>query len=534
MLKLERYYRVRLYRCARSFRLKVVLYPIAQLGRLCRLFKLKLNIYRQSGRIRAHLTNIFLGIVSSLLVWIGCEVQRRWRDEAYEQIELSLQETIAELDTTQEEEIQIRHRLEEYIDSPGKFRPENAVERQIVARFQEHLSEHQAGHNHISERKREEQFAAINLSIDELIRLTKELHKDPLLIDSCLIRLPIDSGEHATSKAIDELIHIGKITPSNGAHIRTLSNCLFGYSDKVLLEAQRIGSARVRTLSQTLNAVGKTVIGSSSQSLREIYSGYKKDQRAEQEQMLRLLIKSSLICLNFNDAYYFYDELLELNPTAELHAEYGRLLQIQNEVSAAITHYKVALELFEYERTRPTQTVHRTRGQEADVQNNLAILLQKNNDLEAAQQYYHKALRSYRLLAKHKNKFYQSDIAMTLNNLSNLHMKLNSPQKALQYYQQALQLYTRLYEQDETTYASHMATTLNNLAMTMKHTGQYSVAKAYYYQALGLKRKLARLQPDVYLPNVALTLNNLATLSHIQRRPTRGQGALSRGSEYSP
>lgn len=446
--------------------------------------------------------------------WLLARLQayQSQRDEAHEQITLILEETLTDLDVTEEEAEILRRRLEEYIKAPSKFQPKTGQEHQLVVQFEANLAEHQAGYNQLTERKRQEQLESINFGISELLELTRELRSSPHLVDSCLKGLPIELGERNTSLAIDELIDRGKISPRQGLQLKAISKYLYGYSDRVLIEAEREGHPRVEALSPTLDAVGRAVIGCGKQSLREIYANYQLGQMSEQEQMLRLLVKSSLVCLNFDEAYYFYEELLRINPTADLHAEYAHLLQLQNSVTEAIAHYKLALSLYKQERLQSRQSMHLLLPKIAAIDNNLGILLQGNNELDEAQHYYTKALRSYRLLAREQGDRYRSDIAMTLNNLGNLSMRRNKPKDAEEYYSQALKVYEVLYKSDKEAYASELATTLNNLGMVMKRVDRCTDSKLYYYKSLAIKRELARNQPDLYLPSIALTLNNLATM----------------------
>lgn len=442
-------------------------------------------------------------------------MQSRWNDEAKEQIERSVDETLAEFEVTKDREAYLRKRLEEYISAPSKFRPQNSEEQHLVAQLQTHLTEHQAAYNEFAERKRQEQFDSLSLGVSELLQYTRELRLEPHIIDSCIKRLPIDEGGIATAQAIDSFMRLGKISSHQGRKLKAISSCLFGLSDEVLLQAHSMGAERIESLTQTLDAVGRRIIGAEAQSLRDIYTAYQIGRQTEQEQMLRLLIKSSLVCLEFDEVYYFYDELLRIAPKAETYAEYARLLQLQNEVPPAITHYKMALELYEQDKRPHTNNAVRT-SLIAGIQNNLAILLHTSDALQESEAYYRKALRNYRLLTRGKAKKHREDIAMTLNNLGNLQMKLNKISEAIKHYEQAHRLYRNLYATDEQRFAPELATTLNNLAMATKGLGQLVQAKTYYYDAISLKRSLARQYPDQYQPSLALSLNNLATLNIAQ------------------
>lgn len=483
---------------------------VAYLKKSINLIAYTLKRYKQSGLLINHITNILLGITSSLIVWTGCEIQRRWRDDATEQLDLSMAEAIAEMNAPKETASLLRHRLEEYIESPSKFRPKSQEEEELITRFENHLAQHQVAFNKLTERKQREQLASIELSVGELIQLTRELRSEPHILDSCLKKLPIEAGEDAIESTIDELISNGKISPIKGAQIKALSSHLFGYSDKVLIEAEKISNSRVSTISQTLDAVGRAVVDADSQGLREIYTDYQKTKDLEQVQMLKLLIESALVCLAFDEAYFFYEELIRLNPSPKLYMEYARLLQIQNENIRAIHFYQKALELCEdsSERHTPMETMDIQAG----IHNNMAILFQKNNELSKAKRHFEKALRGYKILALGDCHTYTSDLAMTFNNLGNLKLRTNDTEGAFTYYKQAHTLYQQLGTSSRGKYAAELASTLNNLAIATKRLGMPLKAKIYYYEALAIKRELARVNPQDHLPSIAVTLNNLGLI----------------------
>lgn len=138
---------------------------------------------------------------------------------------------------------------------------------------------HQVAYNLLAERKRSGQLSRLDLSVGELLELTRELRREPHFVDSCLSRLPVEAGAQATAQAIGDLIRTGRLSRAQGTHLEALSDNLFGYSSRVLREAERSGADRVAILSRTLDAVGRTIIGTSRESLREIYADYQSSLR---------------------------------------------------------------------------------------------------------------------------------------------------------------------------------------------------------------------------------------------------------------
>lgn len=461
------------------------------------------------SKCKSYCTNIILSIISSMIVWVGCEIHRGFTNRPMKQLGQAIDKTLANLDADSPEELKLRQRLDEYLQSPDSTTAAMSEQGKLMDQFNQNLAQEQVAFNYISRKENQQQLEQIQMGISELLNITEGLGIDPRKVDSCLETLPFRSGVEATNQAIRELGHQGAISPVVEKLLMSFTKYLFSYSKDMQKEIDLLHSQGNQLLAGTLQAIQRVITEESSASLTEVYEEYKVRQGEEEVDVLKVFIESALVKLAFDEACTFYERLLKLAPSAMHHYEFADLLHSLGEEGRAMGHYQEALELYRKLSKRNPRVY---KPYIAATLNQLGLIFQKNGKIDSAQRYYSGALKIYRQLAKYLPREYQPNVAMVLNNLGNLYNDANDHKRTKQYYSEALRLYRQLARQAPHVYQPHLASALNNVAIQLKKEDRLEEAKRYYEEALEIKRNLSQENPQAYLPSIALTLNNLAIL----------------------
>jgi tetratricopeptide (TPR) repeat protein len=180
------------------------------------------------------------------------------------------------------------------------------------------------------------------------------------------------------------------------------------------------------------------------------------------------------------------------------------LADILGRAEEMLTNYSAARTLFERSLAIHEQIYGLKHPNTATSLNNLAGLMEIQDDLAAARLFYERALfiREQILKPDHPH------IAQSLNNLAYLLQKQGDYNAALPLYKRALSI----REKELGPEHPDTAISLNNLAYLLSIQGEYTAAHPLFLRALSIREKKLGLTH----PQTANTLNNLASLLESQ------------------
>lgn len=421
---------------------------------------------------------------------------------------------------TTSDKVRLSKALEGYVQNATSYEALDADTRAFIDCFKKRLSEQPAAHNYLMtlradmQEKSEEQnlleHHKTQESVLDLKSRMEDLNMAPQYIRALLKELPLGQGLECTESALEEMLTNGRIH-SEGAKRLVLEvvRFLFEYTDKISEETKLLRDAGDSYLAETLEEIKRVLTGESEQSLTDVHKKYQEQVRQDEIRVLKELIEAAQIQFTFGEAREFYERLIVLAPTIDLHFKYARLLQSLNDFKKARRHYEVVLqELRELSRQNPEAY----KPYVAMTLNNLGYLFSDINDLKQAQSCYEDALKLYRESSEQNPEAYKPYLAGALNNLGGLYQKTNDLKRAQSCYEDALKLYRELFKHNPEAYKPDVAMTLNNLGGLLKKTNDLNQAQAYYEDALKLYRELFELNPEAYKPCLAIALNNLGNL----------------------
>ena len=421
---------------------------------------------------------------------------------------------------TASDKVRLSKALEEYIQSSTSYEALDADTQAFIDSFKKRLSEQPVAHNYLMmlradmQAKGQEQILLEQYKTQDLIQRfipqMKEFNMAPQYVRALLKELPLEQGQERTELALEEMLTNGRIH-SEGAKRLVLEfvRFLFEHTDKITEETKLLREAGDSYLAETLEEINRVLTGESEQSLTAVYEKHQEQAKQNEIRVLKELIEAAQIQFSFGEARKFYERLIVLAPTIDLHFKYARLLQSLNDFEKARRHYEVVLqELRELSRQNPEAY----KPYVAMTLNNLGYLFSDINDLKQAQSCYEDALKLYRESSEQNPEAYKPYLAGALNNLGSLHQKTNDLKRAQSCYEDALKLYGELFEHNPEAYKPDVAMTLNNLGGLLKKTNDLNQAQAYYEDALKLYRELFEHNPEAYKPYLAIALNNIGNL----------------------
>lgn len=190
------------------------------------------------------------------------------------------------------------------------------------------------------------------------------------------------------------------------------------------------------------------------------------------------------------------------DPRGDLQA--ATLADILGRAEEMLANYSAARTLFERSLAIHEQIYGLKHPNTATSLNNLAGLMEIQDDLAAARLFYERALFIREQILKPDH----PDIAQSLNNLAYLLQKQGDYNAALPFYKRALSI----REKELGPEHPDTAISLNNLAYLLYIQGEYTAAHPLFLRALSIREKKLGLTH----PQTANTLNNLASLLESQ------------------
>lgn len=425
---------------------------------------------------------------------------------------------------TSSDKVRLSKTLEGYIQNATSYEALDADTRTFIDCFKKRLSEQPAAHRYLMtlradmQEKSEEQnlleHHKTQESVLDLKSRMEELNMAPQYIRALLKELPLEQGLEPTELVLDEMLTNGRIH-SEGAKrlVLEFARFLFEHTDKISEETKLLREAGDSYLAETLEEIKRVLTGESKQSLTAVYEEHKEQARQNEIRVLKELIEAAQIKFSFGEAREFYERLIKLAPTIELHFNYTYLLQNLNDIDKARSHYEEVLQVLR-ELSKENPELHKPNL--ATVLNNWGSLLKSANEFQQAQACYREALEIRRKLAEQNPEVYKPYVAITLNNIGNLLCDTNELQQAQACYKEALQKYRELPEHSLEVYKPDMAMVLNNLGILLKNTNELQQAQSCYEEALKIHQESAKHNQETYKPDLATTQQNL-TLLYLQQ-----------------
>ncbi|ERJ72959.1 tetratricopeptide repeat protein [Porphyromonas sp. oral taxon 278 str. W7784] len=425
---------------------------------------------------------------------------------------------------TTSDKVRLSKVLEEYIQSSMSYEALDTDTQKFIDCFKKRLSEQPAAHRYLMtlradmQEKSEEQnlleHHKTQESVLDLKSRMEELNMAPQYIRALLKELPLEQGLERTELVLEEMLTNGRIH-SEGAKrlVLEFARFLFEHTDKISEETKLLREAGDSYLAETLEEIKRVLTGESKQSLTAVYEKHKEQARQNEIRVLKELIEAAQIKFSFGEAREFYERLIKLAPTIELHFNYAYLLQNLNDIDKARSHYEEVLQVLR-ELSKENPELHKPNL--ATVLNNWGSLLKSANEFQQAQACYREALEIRRKLAEQNPEVYKPYVAITLNNIGNLLCDTNELQQAQACYKEALQKYRELPEHSLEVYKPDMAMVLNNLGILLKNTNELQQAQSCYEEALKIHQESAKHNQETYKPDLATTQQNL-TLLYLQQ-----------------
>ncbi|WP_297192177.1 tetratricopeptide repeat protein [uncultured Porphyromonas sp.] len=425
---------------------------------------------------------------------------------------------------TTSDKVRLSKVLEEYIQSSMSYEALDTDTQKFIDCFKKRLSEQPAAHRYLMtlradmQEKSEEQnlleHHKTQESVLDLKSRMEELNMAPQYIRALLKELPLEQGLERTELVLEEMLTNGRIH-SEGAKrlVLEFARFLFEHTDKISEETKLLREAGDSFLAETLEEIKRVLTGESKQSLTAVYEKHKEQARQNEIRVLKELIEAAQIKFSFGEAREFYERLIKLAPTIELHFNYAYLLQNLNDIDKARSHYEEVLQVLR-ELSKENPELHKPNL--ATVLNNWGSLLKSANEFQQAQACYREALEIRRKLAEQNPEVYKPYVAITLNNIGNLLCDTNELQQAQACYKEALQKYRELPEHSLEVYKPDMAMVLNNLGILLKNTNELQQAQSCYEEALKIHQESAKHNQETYKPDLATTQQNL-TLLYLQQ-----------------
>ena len=231
--------------------------------------------------------------------------------------------------------------------------------------------------------------------------------------------------------------------------------------------------------------------------------GRKIRLESESEALLcaKLGLINELYMLKYDESLIYYQKALNihkcLSTTASI--DTANVLDNLGELSLKRGEYKQAGEHFEASLAiREKLLPHQNDANKAKTINNIGVVYENEENLDAALKHYKSALDMYRITlpANHP------DIAEALLNIANVHETKQDYESALKTYDEAICIYKQTLDADH----QDIAIVIRNIGFAYNSQGAYDTALNKYEEALHMLR--VTLQP--YHPEIANTLNNIA------------------------
>ena len=421
---------------------------------------------------------------------------------------------------TSNDRLRLDKALEEYTQNATSYETLDADTQAFIDCFKKRLSEQAAAHNYLMTLRADEQAKneAQNLrehqktqeSIQGVVSRMEGLNMTRQYIKAIIQELPLKQGLEPTVSALEEMFASGRIHSEAAKQLfLDFARLYCEYTNEINEDAKRLREAGDNNLADTLEEINKVLTGESEQSLTDVYKEFKDREQDNEIKVLEQLIEAAQLRFSFEEAYDFYERLIEVAPTAEHHFRFARLLHSLYRFVEARHYYEEALRMH---RELAKKNPEKYLPDVAETLNNLGVLLANIGELKQAQTCFEEILQIFQKLAKKNPEKHLSDVAITLSNLGNLLCLMKELEQAKTHYDEALKVSRTLDKKDPELHKSLIATILNNRGGLFIEKGKTKQALADLKKALKIRRELGELKPEVYRPELAGSLNNLGSL----------------------
>ncbi|KGN84864.1 tetratricopeptide repeat protein [Porphyromonas sp. COT-290 OH860] len=441
-----------------------------------------------------------LGIISGLLLLLVQGLINQYDDQVDEQLDTAIEKTLEDTATPKSKYATLSKRLEEYYYAPASFKATDENEQILIEVFSKRISEHQTASNfHLQQQINEASRPGIN---SQYIR-------------ALLAELPLGEGQVAVKRELEEMFLTGRI------HSEEMKNLVYEialfaleHTDKLTEEIELQKQAGNDYLAETLMDIKEVLTGKSKRNLTSIYEDFKDKKRQDEINIVRQLIEAAEAQYSFEEAYDFYNRLIELD-SPEKKWDYIRphlrvlslhTAEAMNALGIAFSrceNQKKAEGLLEYS-LKSFLSVAQEEPQKynpklATMLNNTGVALRNVGSLEKSKIYLDKALEIRLGLTQLNPQTYLPNVAETLSNLRDLYYEIGNLEKAEACFKKELKIRLRLT--NERLYADtyYAANNLLRLGVLHKETGDYRQAKEYLEDALQAYQRHAKGSPQAFL-----------------------------------
>lgn len=436
------------------------------------------------------------GVITGLIAnWVGA-VYHRGKRELGAQVDEAIQAALSDINIPRDRHTYYSECLREYYRSRNSSWAKSEEEQRLIEAFDARVAE---------------QPTASNFRIEELLKQVSAIGMTDQYIQAILGELPVREGREATMRAIDQMLEAGRIHSESARDlIKEIASYVLEHTEELQAEIQRLRQSDNNSLAEALEGIRGVVGRESNQSLRGVLDAY--SNREKQDDVRRLqdkarllteLIEAAQVMFTFDEACYFYERLLELEPTAQNHFNYAYLLQELYEFGKARKHYEEALKMYRELELKDPQAY---KPDVAQTLNNLGVLMSEIGKLGEAQKHYEEALKRYRELERKNPQAYKPDHAMTLNNLGILLGIIGELDEAKELLEDTLERYRELEQKAPQVYKADVAITQYNLALLYSQLERPEEAEQAYREVRDTFRRLAQEQPAAYELAYARTL----------------------------
>lgn len=418
------------------------------------------------------------------------------------------------------DKLYLKKAVEEYMQNPSSYEDLDANTQAFIDYYKKRLSEQAAAHNYLMTLRADEQAKnkELNLlehqktqeSIQGVVSRMEGLNMTRQYIKAIIQELPLKQGLEPTVSALEEMFASGRIHSEAAKQLfLDFARLYCEYTNEINEDAKRLREAGDNYLAETLEEINKVLTGESEQSLTDVYKEFKDREQENEIKVLEQLIEAAQLRFSFEEAYDFYERLIEVAPTAEHHFRFARLLHSLYRFVEARHYYEEALKMYqELAKKNPEKYLPDV----AETLNNLGVLLANIGELKQAQTCFEEILQIFQKLAKKNPEKHLSAVATTLSNLGNLLCLMKELEQAKTHYDEALKVSRTLDKKDPELHKSLIATILNNRGGLFIEKGKTKQALADFKKALKIRRELVELKPEEYKLEVAMSLYNLGIL----------------------
>ncbi|MFT5891701.1 MAG: nephrocystin-3 [Dokdonia sp.] len=457
-----------------------------------------------------------MGILSSLAIktgiTIGIEIYKKYTNDVDKQIQDTFKATLKawakNKDVRDRNEPRLLTALKNYGDNTSVIVRED-VPKEIAVfldLFEKKLATNQAAYNYLKSIQTKNNHK-------EVLDKISESQIDPRDIGDWLNKLPFDRGEEAVKEAIEQLYSQRNIEEKEKALLKLATKKIFERTNELSQEIKELRLKGDTYLAEILEKIKTAVEERKPESLTAIYKDHLKKEKEEKISLLLELIESCETIFAYEGAIQFYRKLIEIEPSAENHFDFGCFLEEFNFYNEAIEQFKAVIQLYKELDRKSLQKYFNTI---ADVFNRLAVLHSFQNEILLARKNYKEALNIRKLQARKHTKYYQPYVAMILNNLGNLysHSDFNISKN---YNEEALQIRRSLVKEEPLNqqHSNYVAQSLSNLAKLYEQKDDFLLSSKYYNESLEIRKVLAKNNP-FFLPGLAKVLNNLSSLHRVE------------------